>query len=379
MVWRRIDDPGWRCALARRGCAVLLLALVILGTSCVAPKQAGSVGKQSLSIPVVTLSGTATEMGTSHGRQLGEQIRPLHEQFLRQWIRSDVQRNLAVAIAQNFQPLLRSEHRDELNALAAAAGIDPQQAMLANCFLDVGGMMACSTLTLPGSRSPDGVPRFARNLDFPSFNVADKSSVLFVYKPADRRFGFVTVGWPGLIGALSGMNEHGLALACMEVSRQSRPPTAMPYPLLYRTLLERCRTVDEAIEWLRSAPKQTENNLMLMDAAGVHAVVEIYPDHIDVRKTDQPLISTNHRRMAAVPRFVPEYCPRYEHLEQATADKARTFDVPALQQLLREVAQGDMTLQSMIFEPSTGVMYLATGKNAPTRAWERIDVKALLR
>ena len=37
-----------------------------------------------------------------------------------------------------------------------------------------------------------------------------------------------------------------------------------------------------------------------------------------------------------------------------------------------------MTLQSMIFEPSNRVMYLATGKNAATRKWERIDLKSLL-
>jgi len=136
----------------------------------------------------------------------------------------------------------------------------------------------------------------------------------------------------------------------------------------------RAKTVDEAIALLKSSNRQTANNLMLMDAAGDHAVVEIYPDHIDVRKTEQPLISTNHRRMAASPRFIPERCPRYEHLEQATTDPKKTFDVPALQQLLREVAQGDMTLQSMIFEPSNRVIYLATGKKATKNAYEKIEL-----
>ena len=53
-----------------------------------------------------------------------------------------------------------------------------------------------------------------------------------------------------MIGVLSGMNEHGLTLANMEVDRPRRLPVAMPYTLLYRTVLERCRTVDEAIALL---------------------------------------------------------------------------------------------------------------------------------
>ena len=53
---------------------------------------------------------------------------------------------------------------------------------------------------------------------------------------------------------------------------------AMPYALLYRTVLERCKTVEEAIALLETTPRQTANNLMLMDATGNRAVVEITPE-----------------------------------------------------------------------------------------------------
>jgi hypothetical protein len=33
-----------------------------------------------------------------------------------------------------------------------------------------------------------------------------------------------------------------------------------------------------------------------------------------------------------------------------------------------------MTLQSMVFEPSTRMLYLATGANAPTRGYHRLDL-----
>ena len=61
---------------------------------------------------------------------------------------------------------------------------------------------------------------------------------------------------------------------------------AMPkYAAVSWTVLEKCKTVDEAIDLLDAAmPKQTPNNLMLMDAAGHRAVVEIRPAGIAVRQ-----------------------------------------------------------------------------------------------
>lgn len=367
--------------MKRSVCSLGLIVTIFVTFSCSTAREPAKLSAVRTGAPTVRLQGTPAQLGAEHGRQLAAQIKPLHEQFLQQWLRSDVQRAMALAAAQGFEPLLRPEHKEELHSLAAAAGVDEGQMLLSNCFLDVGGMVTCSTLTLPALQSSDGVARFARNLDFPSFNIADKHSVVFVVKPSDGRHGFVHVGWPGLIGVLTGMNEHGLTIASMEVTRDRRPPTAMPYTLLYRTILERCRTVDEALALLETTPKQTANNLMIMDAAGQRALAEIYPDRVFVRRNDSgSLISTNHRRELIDPTRYPEQsCPRYARLAQATSEPGRTFGVVDLQKLLAEVAQGDMTLQSMVFEPGNRVMYMATGKNAPQRQWERIDIGELLK
>jgi hypothetical protein len=44
--------------------------------------------------------------------------------------------------------------------------------------------------------------------------------------------------------------------------------------------------------------------------------------------------------------------------------------------MLAATAQGNATLQSMIFEPSNRVMYLATGRDAPSRKFYRLDLKS---
>jgi hypothetical protein len=43
--------------------------------------------------------------------------------------------------------------------------------------------------------------------------------------------------------------------------------------------------------------------------------------------------------------------------------------------MLDRVSQGKMTLQSMVFEPATRVMYLAVGSEASKREYERIELK----
>ena len=329
-------------------------------------------------IPVVELSGTPQEMGTGHGRRLGDIIRKLHHDYLTAYFANPTRRVMAMAATSAFESRVSPEHLAEVNALAKESGVDARQMLLAQCFLDLSAMTACSTVTLPADASPDGVARFGRNLDFPSFDVADKATVVFVQRPGDGRNAFATVGWPGMIGVLSGMNEHGLALANMEVKRSMRLPSAMPYILLYRTVLERCATVDEAVALLQRTPRQTANNLMLMDAAGNRAVVEITPEKVYVRRADprQALISTNHQR-AGESWDTPGYCRRYDSLMRASKKNHGEIDVKSLEAMLVDASQGKMTLQSMVFEPSTRVLYLSAGTDAARGTFHRLDLKPM--
>jgi hypothetical protein len=212
-----------------------------------------------------------------------------------------------------------------------------------------------------------------RNLDFWSLNVADKYTTLFIVHPDGGRYAFASVSWPGLVGVLSGMNEHGLALANMEVTRYPRLPQAMPYTMLYRSVLEQCRTVDEAIVLLRKTPIQTANNLMLMDAAGNRAVVELTPQAIHVRRAgpQAALISTNHQRDQDAD--TPGRCWRYDYLHAAAKAEFGKVDEKAVENLLARVGN-ESTLQSMVFEPANRVIYLAAGSSAADRQFNRLDI-----
>lgn len=345
-------------------------AAVTAGPAWTAPAQAAE--KRAPIIPIVELHGSGADLGTEHGQQLAGPIRLLHDRYLKQFITSDMQRFLALSAAAGFSSQISSAYREEIAAMARASGMDPREAMLGQCFLDLSPMTACSTVALPAEAAPDHIARFGRNLDFPSFDVADKYSTLFIVHPTGR-YAFASIGWPGLIGVLTGMNEYGLSIANMEVTRTGRLPHAMPYTLLYRTILERCRTTREAIDLLQHTPRQTPNNLMIVDATGDRAVAEISPDGVTIREPDAgALVSTNHRRGAD--NATPGRCARYDCLRTESSREFGRIGVAEVEAMLADVSEQDETLQSMVFEPQNRVLYLSTGKDAAHRPFQRIDL-----
>lgn len=328
----------------------------------------------ALPVPLVMLSGTPEEHGTTHGQRLSSTIQMLQEKYLHVFIANDTQLAAGRLAAGVFSSYMLPEHRQEVAALAKASGVNGQDVMLTQCFLDLTPITACSTVALPASAAPDGIARLGRTLDFPSLGVADKFTTLFIVRSPDR-YAYASIGWPGMIGVLSGMNEHGLTLSNMEVTRGMRMPSAMPYTLLYRAILEQCRTVDEAIAFLQKTPRQTPNNLMLMDAAGNRAVAEITPESVVVRRADNTsaLMSTNHQRGATTAAGASGYCPRYDYLFQQTTREFGGIDAVGVESMLRHVGN-TMTLQAMVFEPSTRVMYLAAGTHAADRTYTRVEL-----
>jgi isopenicillin-N N-acyltransferase like protein len=328
-----------------------------------------------ISIPVGDFSGDPIQLGTEHGKRFDDQIVDLYNNYLLPQLQGNVGVEARVAAAE-FELYMTPDQRAETGALAQAVGLNTYDAVLAQCYLDLLPVTQCSTIALPASASPDHVARMARNLDFDSGEILGSRSVLIIYHPTGK-YQFAAIGWPGMIGVLSGMNEYGLCLANMEVDRPFRPPTAMPYTLLYRTILEQCRTVDEAIDLLKRSGRQSANNLMLMDAFGNRAVAEITPESVVVRR-GQPgaaLISTNHQRGQDADS--PGRCWRYDSLHKAAQREFGRIKVPSLEKMLANIVQGNhgyMTLQAMVFEPANRIVYLATGLDAPARTFERIDL-----
>ena len=158
----------------------------------------------------------------------------------------------------------------------------------------------------------------------------DKYSLVTVHRPKGKH-AFVAIGFPGMFGCVSGMNDAGLTLAVHEVflSHDESPifnEKGMPYAFCFRRMLEECSTVEEAEKLLRSTERTTILSLAVCDPRR-SVVLEMTPKSVVARHQNEGILAcTNHFRtdeLAVIP-----WCPRYRKLIQARKiDKIDISDV----------------------------------------------------
>ncbi len=242
--------------------------------------------------------------------------------------------------------------------------------------------LGCSTFAVEASRSSTGKPMFGRNLDFPTLGYLQEFSLVTVYHPVGKR-SFASVGFPGCVGVLSGMNDAGLTIAVLEVyeSKDSSPKfdhRGTPYALCFRRLLEECATIEEAEKLLRTMARTTWVNLAVCDTTKA-AVFEITPQSVEVRGAIQgTCASTNHFRTGALAKNTD--CWRYPLLESLQNATERPISLEQLKKALHRVNQDDLTLQTMIFEPVDLRLHLAFG-STPSSAlpMQTVELAGLLK
>ena len=257
-----------------------------------------------------------------------------------------------------------ADHRKELEAMAREAGIDPSLGVLGNTAPDLLKLAGCATLIVQGNRANGTGPLFGRNLDYPGFGFLHHYSLVTIYRPKGKH-AFVSIGFPGMVGCISGMNDAGLALATLEVytGKDGSPrldPKGVPYTLTIRRILEECTTVAEAEKLLRSVKRTTMNNLAVCDKQG-GVVFELTPKSVVARQpVDNLCACTNHFRSEALATPEEMKCDRYDILDKCRLQATLTLEDIARK--LNAANQGDLTLQTMIFEPASLRLHLAIGK-----------------
>jgi hypothetical protein len=85
------------------------------------------------------------------------------------------------------------------------------------------------------------------------------------------------------------------------------------------------------------------------------------------------LISTNFQRGTDLDTLGRSW--RYDCLHEESHNLFGNIDVPTLQGLLSDAMQRGLTIESMIFEPSNRVVYLAVGPLAAKRPLVRYDLR----
>jgi isopenicillin-N N-acyltransferase like protein len=333
-------------------------------------------------LPVLTVEGTPEQIGRQKAALTGDVAKSLMtypKSLLKHFGRED-QWPKIVEMGKLLVPQIPADHREELRAFAEKSGISGEQGIVANTLVDTYRHgFGCSSLLVEPERSATGGAIFGRNLDFYSMGVLEKYSLVTVHRPQGKH-AFASIGFPGLFGCLSGINDAGLALAVHEVflSRDFSPmfdPNGVPYTICFRRILEECATVAEAEKLLRNSPRTTKLNLALCDTKQ-SLVLEMTPKTVASRRGPDGLTAcTNHFRTKDL--VILPICSRYNTLMRY--DDLAVLDLTDVDKALDQTNQGNLTVQTMIFEPGELVLHLAFGSTpSSSLPLKRLDLKPLL-
>jgi hypothetical protein len=187
--------------------------------------------------------------------------------------------------------------KTRMEGIAKGSGID--ESML---FLALAGELilarsnyrlgACTAAAVGGERSALGEPMVIKNFDYPAY--FQPYYVTRFCQPAETSATLDVTVAP-LAGCHDGINEHGLCISYNYGYGTDMPNVNVPITLLVQEALETCASIREAIDFLGAGKRSGGAILLLADASGDMATLEMSSNFSGVRDPqDGILINTNH-------------------------------------------------------------------------------------
>lgn len=265
------------------------------------------------------IAGDAETRGAALGAMSQDLLRDQEEAFvaqLRRFVPSEFRLKLLHRLTLFFNRRLADyipeEYRREIAALSEfcshefdAFGTPYERQLNYHAAHDIGHAMqkymlvGCSSFAVRDGASADSTLVVGRNFDFYVGDDFARHKLVSFVTP-DRGYRYASVGWPGMTGVLSGMNDRGLTVTLNAAQGPIPTRSAMPVSLLARHILQYAATVDEACRIADTCRLFVSESLLVTEAGGRRAgVIEKRPDRqaLFVPEGDR-LICTNHYQSA---------------------------------------------------------------------------------
>ena len=158
-------------------------------------------------------------------------------------------------------------------------------------------LVGCSSFATWGENSADSSLIIGRNFDFYMGDKFAHNKLVSFYQP-EQGYKFASVGWPGMIGVLSGMNETGLTVTINAAKSDMPTASATPISILTREILQYASTIDEAFAIAKKRKTFVSESILIGSAKdGKAAIIEKSPEKTVLfkgKKEADRLICTNH-------------------------------------------------------------------------------------
>lgn len=360
--------------MQRRILVLFLLVVLFIGLSSSAFSVEKKVyGKGYLEgrneILILHLKGSPYEMGYQHGmltkhlmgkskEAFDEALPPIKGGRVGEWI---IKRYLFWKLGK-MEKYVPREFIEELKGMADSITekeVDYREILLYHALRDIGQVLGCSSFIALPQTTKNRELIYGRNFDFLK---GDSLENLITFYEPDKGNSFVSIGWPGMIGVVSGMNDEGLTVGILAAYSKDVSFDGMPSCFLMRKVLQYANNVEEAKEIIVKSKRTGPNIVLLADKEGA-LIVECTATKYALRKPqDGILFSSNHflspiyeqdkKRKRALESGDSE--KRYERIEKLLKENYGQIDVEYGIKILRDdIILKENILHSVIFHPRT--------------------------
>jgi hypothetical protein len=192
-----------------------------------------------------------------------------------------------VLAARRLQRNVPAAYLDEMEGVAAGAGVPYDAILLENLFLTLAEQpdpkallnlpVRCTNAYFGGPATTLGQALLVSTLDWGMEDVLGPRTITLVVDPPTGH-AFASVTWPGMVGVLRAMGTQGLAaseesVACPDDAR----PDGLPINLLLRDVVQHASGLDDAVRRVVSAPGTCGYHVRSWTATSHARVVERPP------------------------------------------------------------------------------------------------------
>ncbi len=216
-------------------------------------------------------------------------------------------------------------------------------------------LVGCSSFAAWGEKSEDGNLILGRNFDFYVNDAFAENKIIAFIKP-EQGHNFMMVSWPGMIGAVSGMNQQGLTVTINAAKSEIPMSAKTPISILTREILQHAQNIDEAIAIAKKRSVFVSESIMVGSAQDNKAVlIEVSPKKMDVYEVpnSNQLICSNH--------FQSETFKNEKRNQTQITDSHSEYRFERMEELLSENKKINPEIASEILRDKNGLNDIPLG------------------
>ena len=313
---------------------------------------------------VLIVEGTPEQMGAAHGRLVAEMLPHVTPETMALvgagytiqkgvWFYDKIDE-----IYRKSSPHTPPRFIAECNAIADASGVSRRDVICANFFPE---LFHCSGVAVRNTATVGGQVIHARVLDYMRDINLQKYTLVQVFIPNDG-YAWISLGFAGIIGSVTAMNEHGLAIGEMG-GKSDESWDGMPMTFLMREIAERTKNVNEAVALMKRVPRTCEYYYVISDAQKDMVALRACPEELMVLQPGE-----QHELLPKVPvdTVLISGESRAKKLSERIQAEFGKIDAKKMIEIIKRPVAMKSNLHNAVFLPETLDMWVAdAGKKTP--------------